>query len=139
MIMKRMICAVLILAMVFGNASVCYAEEPTDTVDNINTELYEMRSTGHFSFSVKAQGTYYIVNVLSLEADDTVRINATYSPTSASIYIGLVDEDGKFHYARTTNGQIDITIEIEKRGDYRLAVVNNSANAVSVSGYVHCL
>lgn len=138
MIMKRMICAVLILAMVFGDASVCYAEEPTDAVDNINTELHELRSTGHFSFSVKAQGTYYIANVLSLEADDTVRINATYSPTSASIYIGLVDENGKFHYAHATNGQIDITIEIEKRGDYRLAVVNNSANAVSVSGYVYC-
>ena len=100
-------------------------------------QVCELRATRHFGFSVKANGKYYIANVLSLEADETVRINATYSPTSASIYIGLVDENGKFYYACATNGQIDVTLESEERGDYRLAVVNNSANTVSISGYVY--
>ena len=101
-------------------------------------ELYALRATVHFSFSVKEHGTYYIANVLSLEAGEMVRINATYSPASANIYIGLVDESGKFYYVRAMNGQLDITLEIEERGNYRLAVVNNSANAVSSSGYVYC-
>ena len=135
--MKKLICAVLVFAMVFGNASVCHAQEKTDAVEKINTELYAARATGHFSFSVKAQGSHYIENVMSLEACDTVRIVTAYSSANASIYIGLVDENGKFYYARATNGKIDITIEIEKRGSYRLAVVNNSASVVSVSGYVY--
>lgn len=135
--MKRLICAVLIFVMVFSNAYVCHAEEHTNEEDVINTGVYTSRATGHFSFSVKSQGSYYIESMLSLEAGDTVRINATYSPTSASIYIGLVDEMGKFYYVRATNGQINVTLEIENRGNYRFAVVNNSVNAVSISGYVY--
>lgn len=135
--MKRCICVVLVLVMVLGSATVCHAEDYNITVEENRTELHELRASGHFSFSVKAQGTYYIANVLSLEAGDTVRINATYSPTSASIYVGLVDANGKFYYARPTNGQIDITIAVQKRGDYWLAVVNNSTNPVSISGYVY--
>lgn len=100
-------------------------------------QVCELRATRHFGFSVKANGKYYIANALSLEAGDTVRINATYSPVSANIYIGLVDENGKFYYVRPTNGQINVTLGIEKRGDYRLAVVNNSANTVSISGNVY--
>lgn len=136
--MKRWICAFLVLLTVLGNASVCHAEEYARTVEENHVELYELRASGHFSFSVKANGKYYVANVLALEAGDTVRINATYSPASASVYIGLVDENGKFHYVRATNGQIDITVEIQKRGNYRLAVVNNSSNAVSVSGHIYC-
>lgn len=135
--MKRWICAVLVFVLVLGNASVCHAEEYTNAVEKNHTELYALRATGHFNFSVKEHGTYYIANVLSLEADETVRINATYSPVSANIYIGLVDENGKFYYVRPTNGQINVTLGIEKRGDYRLAVVNNSANTVSISGNVY--
>lgn len=135
--MKRWICAVLVFVLVLGNASVCHAEEYTNAVEKNHTELYALRATGHFNFSVKEHGTYYIANVLSLEAGDTVRINATYSPVSANIYIGLVDENGKFYYVRPTNGQINVTLGIEKRGDYRLAVVNNSANTVSISGNVY--
>ena len=123
--------------MVFSNASVCRAQEQTEAAEKINTELCTARATGHFNFSVKAQGSHYIESVLSLDAGETVRINATYSPASASIYIGLVDQNGKFYYVRATNGQIDVTLGIEKRGNYRLAVKNNSASAVNISGYVY--
>lgn len=135
--MKRWICAVLVLLMVFGNASVCRAAEYNQAVEEDHAEVYELRATSHFSFSVKASGNYYITNALSLEAGDTVRINATYSPTSANIYIGLVDQNGKFSYITATNGQIDVTLKIDKRGNYRLTVVNNSTNTVSISGYVY--
>lgn len=136
--MKRLICAVLVLTLVFGNISVCYAEEQLASVCGINAELHVARATKYFSIGVQAQGTSYVSEVLSLDVGETVRINATYSPASASIYIGLVDTNGKFYYARATNGQIDITLSIQKRGDYRLAVVNNSTNPVSISGYVYC-
>lgn len=134
--MKKMICAVVVFVMVFCNASVCHAQEQTEAVAKTNTELYTARATGHFSFSVKAKGSHYIENILPLEVGNTVRIDATYSPASASIYIGLVDENGKFYYVRATNGQIDVTLGIEKRSNYHFAVVNNSANVVSISGYV---
>lgn len=135
--MKRLICAVLVFVMVFCNVSVCRAEEQADDIVETSTELFLARATGRFSINAKAQGSHVVENVLSLEAGETVRINATYSPASASIYIGLVNENGKFYYTRATNGQIDITLEIEKRGNYRLAVVNNSANSVGILGYIY--
>lgn len=135
--MKSWICAVLVFLMVFGNASVCHAVGYPQALEENHMQVCELRATRHFGFSVKANGKYYIANALSLEAGDTVRINATYSPVSANIYIGLVDENGKFYYVRPTNGQINVTLGIEKRGDYRLAVVNNSANTVSISGNVY--
>lgn len=135
--MKRWICAVLVFLMVIGNASVCHAAGYPQALEENHAQVCELRATGHFSFSVKANGKYYIANALSLEAGDTVRITATYSPASANIYIGLVDENGKFYYVRPSNGQINVTLGIEKRGDYRLAVVNNSTSAVSISGNVH--
>ena len=135
--MKRWICAVLVITIVFCNFSVCHAEEWTDTTVKTSAELFAVRATGRFSTSIKAQGSNIAENMLPLEAGETVRINAVYSPASASIYIGLVDEDGTFYYLKATNGQVDITLEIEQRGNYRLAMVNNSTKAVSISGYVN--
>lgn len=135
--MKRLICAVLIFVMVFSNAYVCHAEEHTNEEDVINTGVYTSRATGHLSFSVKSQGSHYIESMLSLEAGDTVRINATYSPGSASIYVGLIDQDGVFHYLNVSNGDINATFEIEESGEYKLAVMNNSAHKVNISGYVY--
>lgn len=72
---------------------------------------------------------------LSLEAGDTVRINASYSP-DGSVDFGLVDEDGVFHYINVKNGSIDKTIRISERGKYKFQVKNNSSVAVKVCGFV---
>lgn len=135
--MKRFICVVLVLVMVLSNVSVCSAKGQTNTVEQTAMDFDVARATGHFSFNVKAQGIHYIENVLPLEAGETVRINASYSPISASIYVGLIDEQGKFYYANATNGSVNVSIEIEEQGDYRFAVVNYSTIAVSISGYVY--
>lgn len=135
--MKRMICVVLAMVMLFSNAAVCHAEEHTFTVEGISVETNAARATKYFSIGVNPQGKSYLSEPLSLDAGETVRINATYSPTNSQLMIGLVDQNGKFSYTTTTNGQIDVTLKIDKRGNYRLAVVNNSTNTVSISGYVY--
>ena len=66
----------------------------------------------------------------------TVTIKAAYTPMDASVDVGLVDSDGAFHYFNVKNGSIDKTIRIETRGNYKLAIRNNSGNVISVSGYV---
>lgn len=71
-----------------------------------------------------------------MEAGETVRIYATYSPDNASVDFGLIDPDGIFHYINVTNGTIDKTIVIEERGNYTLAIRNNSGETIQVSGFV---
>ena len=64
-------------------------------------------------------------------------INASYSPSSSSMDFGLVTSDGYFYYINVDNGNINKTIRVEERGNYMLAVRNNSDDTVSVVGYVN--
>lgn len=48
----------------------------------------------------------------------------------------MVYPDGVFHYFTVSDGSIDETIEIEERGNYTLAIRNNSGKVIRVSGFV---
>ena len=74
---------------------------------------------------------------LPLEAGETVTINASYSPASASMDFGLIAPDGYFYYVNVDSGSINKTIRVDERGNYLLAVRNNSNRTVSVVGYVN--
>ena len=56
------------------------------------------RASGSFNVSVAANARAKGDTDFPLEAGETVRIYATYSPESASVDFGLVDPDGVFHY-----------------------------------------
>ena len=64
-------------------------------------------------------------------------IKATYSPFSASVDFGLIAPDDLFYGLNTTTGSFDKAIEVNQRGNYTLAVRNNSDMTISVSGYVN--
>lgn len=94
------------------------------------------RATGSFSVEVKPYERAKGDTNLPMEAGETVRIRATYSPEDASVDFGLVDPDGIFHYLSAEDGVFDKTFEIPERGNYRLGIKNNSSQTVSVSGFV---
>ena len=71
-----------------------------------------------------------------MDVGETVTIDATYSPRSASVDFGLIAPDGLFYPVRGQNGSINKTIEIVERGNYTFAIRNNSNVNISVSGYV---
>lgn len=95
------------------------------------------RATGSFKITVPAYGRTKADTPFPLEAGETVTIKATYSPFSAQVDFGLIDEDNNFHYVSVDDGVIDKTIRISERGNYTFAVRNNSGNEISVSGYVN--
>ena len=135
--MRRTICVVLAVLMIFGNPCMTYAAQmPITNIQNDN-DVYAGRATRYFSMGVKANGRSIVNEELSVDVGETIRINATYSPANAEIQIGLVDEDGQFRYVRVTGGDVNITIQISEQGYYRLAVKNNSTNVVNISGYIY--
>lgn len=95
------------------------------------------RATNQFSMEVPRNTILTADKAFSLEVRETVTINAAYSPTSASMDFGLVDSDGNFYYLTVTGGSINRTIEVSKRGEYTLAVRNNSSDLVRVAGFVN--
>ena len=72
-----------------------------------------------------------------MEVGETIAINATYSPRSASVDFGFIAPDGLFYSVSGKNGKVDTEIKVSQRGGYILTVRNNSSSTASVSGHVN--
>lgn len=104
-------------------------------VEHSTAAISTTRASGEFEMTVSAKTKAIADSSFPLEAGETVRINASYSP-DGSVDFGLVDEDGIFHYINVKSGSIDKTIRVSERGNYKFQVRNNSSVAVKVKGFV---
>lgn len=93
---------------------------------------HKAESSGNPSDTVIKADTAY-----SLEADEVVTINCTYSPRTADLDFGFITPDDTFHFTSGSNGSIKVNIQIEDTGKYYFAVRNNTSKTVEVLGYVY--
>ena len=138
--MRKVLCKLMICAVVIGclgmNAGAVYACEDValkrfELAENIS------RATGAFETEVAGNTTVAAGSSFLMDVGETVTIDATYSPRSASVDFGLIAPDGLFYPVRGQNGSINKTIEIVERGNYTFAIRNNSSVEISVSGFVN--
>ena len=137
--MRRLLSIVLVCVSMLSCLCInAGAAENTETLPGNckESEAVIMRASGSFNMSIAAHGKGTADKEFPLEAGETVRIYATYSPDDASVDFGLIDPDGVFHYFNVSDGSIDETIEIEERGSYTLAIRNNSEEEIRLSGFV---
>lgn len=76
-----------------------------------------------------AENLKYLGNLYNVSLD--------YSPFSASVDFGLIAPNGRFYYLNSKDGSLNGAIEVDERGQYTLAIRNNSAETINVSGYVN--
>lgn len=94
-------------------------------------------ASGQFTFDAEAGKLSRSNNSFSLEKGVEVNISGVYMPNSANLNVGILDSStGVFYSQRATDGKIDVTITVLKRGDYYLAFRNNSDDIVSITGYI---
>lgn len=133
----KVVAAVAVVCLLCMNAG---ATGPAPTLvpyDDAKVEMAAiLRASGSFNVTVKPYARTKGDTDFPLEAGETVRIYATYSPDSANLDFGLVDTDGVFHYASAENGNVDTTFEVPESGNYRLGIKNNWGQTVKVSGFV---
>ncbi len=134
---KRLACVGIVLCMIMCTSLGMSTSAMNVNEPPINSETFVTRATGKFSMSVPANTLRKADTSFPMESGETVTINAVYSPSSAEMEFGLIGPDGRFHYFTVNNGSIQKTIKITTRGNYTLAVKNNSAKEVDVSGYVN--
>ena len=95
------------------------------------------RATNRVNITAMPNKTATIGTSLSMEADETVTINCTYSPRTADVDFGLITPRGTFVFVEGEDGRCNQTIQVSQTGDYYFAVRNNSSNDVEVLGYVY--
>ena len=95
------------------------------------------RATNRVNITAMPNKTATIGTSLSMEADETVTINCTYSPRAADVDFGLITPRGTFVFVEGEDGNCNQTIQVSQTGDYYFAVRNNSSNDVEVLGYVY--
>lgn len=95
------------------------------------------RATKRIEWDVPAGKIMKANNAYSLEADELVTINCTYSPRTADLDFGFMTPDDVFHFTSGSDGSIRTTIRINETGTYYFAVRNNTTNTVEVLGYVY--
>lgn len=105
--------------------------------DDAQVEAVAIRATGRFNMEVPGGTIVKANSSFPLEAGETVTIKASYTPFSASVDFGLLAPDGYFYYINVDDGSFDETIKVDERGNYTFAVLNNSSETISVSGYVN--
>lgn len=132
--LKKLICPIVALLLVVscfaGTVSAAEYENPLDSIA-------VSRASGRFTVDVPAKTVYKASSSFPLEVGETVTIKASYSPFAANMDFGLIAPNGRFYYVSVDDGSVDQTIEITQRGEYVLAIRNNSSYSVNVSGYVN--
>ena len=120
--MKKIVCSLLTVLLLVS----CFA----------GTVNAAERASGKFDITVAAGELKLARTGFPMSAGETVKINATYMPTTADVDFGLVDKNGTFHYLKGENGIFSKNIGITVSGTYTFAVRNNSDVSVDVTGFV---
>lgn len=129
--------AAAIVVCCLCSSIVAVAVEPRESSHEIQIESFSVsRASGSFSMSINPYARATGDSDFPLDAGETVRIYATYSPSGADLDFGLIDSDNVFHYVSAESGSVDATFEIPESGNYRLGIRNNSAQTIKVSGFV---
>lgn len=86
--------------------------------------------------SVSASSHSISTEKIFLAERGIVTINCSYSPASASVDFGIIAPDGNFYFVNVSSGSINRSIQVKQSGNYAVAIRNNSANTIYVTGFV---
>lgn len=133
---KKWLCLVFVCIAILSNIipSVGAVSEKPYSADS--PEIAE-RSTKLFNMNVSANTCAVADSSFFMGVEQSVTISASYTPQTASVDVGLIGPDGLFYYQNTANGVIVVTFDIIERGNYTLAIRNNSSYEINVSGHVY--
>lgn len=95
------------------------------------------RATNRVNTDIQPDSIVRVGTPLSMEADELITINCTYSPRTADVDFGLITPRNTFIFVEGEDGDCNQTIQVSQTGNYYFAVRNNSSRTVEVLGYVY--
>ena len=103
----------------------------------ISASAISPKATNRVDIKILPDSIVKVGKPLSMEADEIITINCTYSPRTADVDFGLITPQNTFISVPGENGDCNQTIRINRTGKYYFAVRNNSGYAVEILGYVY--
>lgn len=112
---------------------------PSIEIENVKVDVIadHARATASIDWDVDPYTLQKASTSFSLEAEETVTINCSYSPSSADVDFGLISPSNRFYYLSGSDGSFNETFQVTQRGQYYLGIMNNSGNIVAVTGFVN--
>lgn len=131
---NRLFCLLLSCLFVAG----CLAA-PVGAVVSSEPDVGEIiaRATGQFEATIPANTVLHLGDSVSLDKGETVSYDCSYTPRDANVKFGYIGLDGLFYGLSGYKGSIDKGIRVNQRGNYTLAILNKSDEAVTVKGTVN--
>lgn len=126
---RQTLCALLACLMLLS----CTAKV---SAVQVRSDMVAPCTTAQLNQTISAN-SFVLSGSFLMEKGEKVTFKVTYSPTSASVDCGVVDEDGNFRYLTSSSGSINGSITIKASGSYQLMVRNNSSSSVTISGTVN--
>lgn len=128
---RKLICMVLtcILALGFISVPVKAAEESVGVIQPF--------ASSSFHFSIPGKSQMNADTPFLLAEGETIKIDATYTPTSADVEVILFMPDGTIRQFSGVDGDIYKTIRVSENGSYTLGFRNNSDVEVVLDGEVY--
>lgn len=124
-----------------GNKSVNLADMESIALNDAQVVASDIlskgRATGSITWDIPSGATAKGKTPFFMEAGESITLNFSYSPRTASVDFGLIAPNGRFYYIAGKDGSINQTINLDMRGEYYLAIRNNSSTTVSVYGFVN--
>ena len=149
---KRLMCMLMACALMLigANPPAVAAEAPSEVIwlEDLNWEWIDLSAvdcpqgdiafltTDSINIVLAGNSMQSVTPFLSLQANDVVAFNCSYSPSSASLDFGVITSSGKFYSINVKEGSINQAIRINQAGSYAVAVRNNSSQTVRVVGFV---
>ena len=67
---------------------------------------------------------------------EVVTISISWTPTSSSVDVGLLDAAGTYHYVTCTGGACSHDFHIVTGGDYHVCIRNRGPSTINYNGYI---
>ena len=112
-------------------------ETATPILDSGGVFTGMKRTPSRVEWDIPAGDTMRTDVTYSLEADELIIIQCTYSPRIATPDFGLLTPDGVFRFTTGRNGIMRTAIRVSETGTYSFAVRSNTDTAAEVLGYIY--
>lgn len=130
--MRKRLWTVLLACILVFSCTIISAGAVEKPVGNVVI----MRSTGQINHTIPANTIVFLTDWISLDKDELIKYNCTYTSKSASVDFGYVDANNAFYYLSSTSGSIYKSLKVREPGEYIIAIRNNAPYDITVTGSI---